>query len=62
MITVSVVKAVLYVSEAASILGCSSEKVYGLIHSGKLNAHKEGKAWKILAIDLERYIQSLPRR
>ena len=44
MKTVSVVKAVLYVSEAASILGCSSEKVYGLIHSGKLSAHKEGKA------------------
>lgn len=58
---VAVGKAILYVSEAASILGCSSEKVYGLIHTGRLPAHKEGKAWKILVTDLENYIRSLSR-
>lgn len=39
-------KCQLYVAEAAALMGCSSMKVYGLIRSGKLPAHKEGKAWK----------------
>lgn len=52
-------KTQLYVAEAAELLGCSSMKVYGLIRSGKLKAHKEGKAWKIRVFDLNDYLHSL---
>ena len=52
-------KTQLYVAEAAELLECSSLKVYGLIRSGKLNAHKEGKAWKIRVFDLNDYLHSL---
>ena len=41
-------------------MGCSSMKVYGLIRSGKLLAHKDGKAWKIRVADLEAYLSSIP--
>ena len=37
-------KSILYVSDVASLLGCSSQVVYQLIHSGTLPAFKEGKA------------------
>lgn len=53
-------KCQLYVAEAAALMGCSSMKVYGLIRSGKLPAHKEGKAWKIRVVDLETYLDSIP--
>lgn len=62
METVLLPKAMLYVAEAACVMGCSSEKVYGLIHRGKLPAHKEGKAWKICVDDLEAYINKIKNR
>lgn len=55
-------KSMLFVSDAASVMGCSSEKVYGLIHRGELPAHKEGKAWKICVKDLELYIDKITNR
>lgn len=55
-------KCQLHVSEAACLLGCSSMKVYGLIHTKQLNAHKEGKAWKIHVDDLTAYMDSLKSR
>lgn len=53
-------KCQLHVAEAAALMGCSSMKVYGLIRSGKLLAHKDGKAWKIRVADLEAYLSSIP--
>lgn len=60
METVQVTKCQLHVTEAAVVMGCSAMKVYGLIRSGKLLAHKEGKAWKIRVVDLETYLDSIP--
>lgn len=33
-------KTVLFVSEAACVLGCSSHQIYQLIHAGKLKAYR----------------------
>lgn len=51
-------KAVLYVSEAACVLGCSAHYIYHLIHTGKLAAYKEegGRAWKIPEASIMNYI------
>lgn len=51
-------KNVLYVSEAAALLGCSSQYIYHLIHTGKLAAYKdEGtRAWKIPEEAIKQYI------
>jgi excisionase family DNA binding protein len=37
-------KKVLHVSDAASMLCCSSEVIYKLIHENKLPAYKTGRA------------------
>ncbi len=37
----------LHVSDAASILGTSSQTIYKLIANGELKAFKTGRAWKI---------------
>lgn len=54
-------KLFLHVSDVASLLGCSSHTVYQLIKKQQLLAHKEGKAWKIYAEDVKRYIELLRR-
>ena len=50
-------KLVLHVSDAASLIGVSSQKVYQMIHDKELTAYKAGKAWKILAKAVEDYIK-----
>jgi len=37
----------LHVSDAASLLGASSQTIYKLISNGELKAFKTGRAWKI---------------
>jgi len=49
-------KKVLHVSDAASLLNCSSEIIYQLIHANKLPAYKTGKAWKIPEESIKNYI------
>lgn len=51
-------KTVLYVSEAAALLGCSSQYIYHLIHTGKLAAYKDegARAWKIPEEAIKQYI------
>ena len=51
-------KLVLHVSDAASLLGVSSQKIYQMIHTRELAAYKAGKAWKISATAIEDYIRS----
>lgn len=53
-------KTVLFVSEAACILGCSAHYIYHLIHTGKLEAYKEkgGRVWRIPESSIEKYIAS----
>lgn len=55
-------KVLLHVSDVASLLGCSSHKVYELIKGNQLMAHKEGKAWKIYDDDIQAYIHAIRRR
>lgn len=62
MDVIFVAKAELHVSDVASLLGCSSMKVYGLIKKGYLSAHKEGKAIKIPASSVQEYIDICERR
>lgn len=62
MDVIFVAKAQLHVSDVASLLGCSSMKVYGLIKAGYLQAHKEGKAIKIPASSVQEYIDFCERR
>jgi len=50
-------KLVLHVSDAASLLGVSSQKVYEMIRKQEMPAYKAGKAWKIYAKDVEDYIK-----
>jgi excisionase family DNA binding protein len=50
-------KLVLHVSDAASLLGVSSQKIYEMIHNKELRAFKAGKAWKIYSTDIEDYIK-----
>ena len=51
-------KLVLHVSDAASLIGVSSQKIYQMIHDHELLAYKAGKAWKISATAIEDYIKS----
>lgn len=60
MQVIQIPKAVLFVSEAASLLGYSSHFVYELIHSGKLYAYKNPgcKTWKIPVEAIMDYLNS----
>lgn len=51
-------KEVLHVSDAASLLCVSSQKIYEMIRNGELAAYKSGKAWKIHAASIENYVHS----
>jgi excisionase family DNA binding protein len=51
-------KIVLHVSDAASLLGVSSQKIYEIIHNREPRAFKAGKAWKIYSTDVEDYVKS----
>ena len=51
-------KSILYVSDVASLLGCSAQVIYHLIHSGILPAYKEGKSWRIPEKSITDYINS----
>ena len=51
-------KSVFHVSDAASLLCCSSQVIYELIHNGKLFAYKDGKAWKIPEKSINDYINA----
>ena len=57
-------KKVLYVAEAASLLGCCTQVVYQLIEAGKLQAYKEEgrKCWRIPAEALDLYIKNCQDR
>ena len=48
-----------YVSEVAAMLRVSAPVIYDLIHEGKLEAVKIGRAWKIPTDAVSRYISSL---
>lgn len=52
-------KSVVFVSEAACVLGCSSYQVYRMIHEGRLAAYKDdgARAWKIPEESIQSYIQ-----
>ena len=50
-------KLVLHVSDAASLIGVSSHKIYEMIQSKELPAYKAGKAWKIPSEAVEDYIK-----
>lgn len=50
-------KLVLHVSDAASLIGVSSQKIYQMIHDNELAAYKAGKAWKISVASIEDYIK-----
>ena len=50
-------KLVLHVSDAASLIGVSSHKIYEMIQSKELLAYKAGKAWKIPTDAVEDYIK-----
>ena len=57
-------KKVLYVAEAASLLGCCAQVEYQLIEAGKLQAYKEEgrKCWRIPAEALDLYIKNCQDR
>lgn len=50
-------KLVLHVSDAASLIGVSAQKIYQMIHDNELPAYKAGKVWKIPATAVEDYIK-----
>ena len=51
-------KTILYVSEATSVLGCSTYRIYFLIHTGILPAYKDegGKTWHIPEQSIKDYV------
>ena len=50
-------KLVLHVSDVASLIGVSSQKIYQMIHNKEIPAYKAGKAWKISATAIEDYVK-----
>mgnify|MGYP003618943748 FL=1 len=50
-------KLVLHVSDAASLIGVSSHKIYEMIQNKELPAYKAGKVWKIPSEAVEDYIK-----
>jgi len=59
VITMTINKEVVSVSEAAALLGISSQTVYDLIHTGELVAYKDAgrHPWHIPSSAIEDYIQ-----
>ena len=55
---IQIERAVLYVSDIASLIGCSAKKVYDEIKLGRLKASKHGIAWIITVEDFEEYLKS----
>ena len=53
-------KKVLFVSEAAALLGCSAYQIYQLIHKRQLQAYKDegARAWKIPEEAIQHYINA----
>ncbi|MBO4780038.1 MAG: helix-turn-helix domain-containing protein [Selenomonadaceae bacterium] len=53
-------KTLLHVSDVASLLNCSSQKIYNLIKTNQLTAYKDagGKAWKVPVSAVEAYVNS----
>lgn len=58
-------KDIITVQEAAYYLSCSPQKIYELIHMGRLEAYKDegrggrkGRGWKITAFSIEYYLRS----
>lgn len=51
-----------YVSEVAAMLRVGTPIIYKLIHEGKLDAIKIGRAWKIPEASITSYIASLNSR
>lgn len=58
MKAIAITKTVLHVSDVACLMNCSSMKVYGLIRTGHLDAHKAGKAWLITVDALDNYLHA----
>jgi|GEM_PF-1989107 len=56
MKALAITKIVLHVSDVACLMNCSSMKVYGLIRTGQIDAHKAGKAWLITVDALDNYL------
>jgi len=48
----------MHVSDAASLLGASSQTIYKLINSGELKAFKTGRAWKISTQSVNDYTKA----
>lgn len=55
-----ITKCVFFVSEVATMLSCSSQSIYHLIHTGQLEAYKdEGhNTWRIPEAAIQRYINT----
>ena len=58
-------KDILNVTEAASYLSCSQQKIYSLIRNGNLDAYKDagqhgrsGRFWKITAFSVDYYVRT----
>lgn len=51
-------KKILFVSDVASQLSCSSYKIYDMLHNGELKGFRSGKkgTWHILPEELDKYL------
>ena len=49
-------KLVIHVSDAASLLSCSSQVIYKLIANKEIDAYKAGRTWKIYYQSILDYI------
>ena len=47
---------ILTVEEAEEALRVGSNAIYGLLNSGKLNAYRNGRNWRIPKVAIEAYI------
>lgn len=59
MMIVNVPKSVLYAAEAAVLLNISVQKVYQLLHAGKIKGYKydTSNAWRIPAESVINYVK-----
>ncbi|MBP2633018.1 MAG: Helix-turn-helix domain [Firmicutes bacterium] len=48
----------MHVSDAGSILGCSSQTIYKLINNDEIKSFKAGRVWKISVQSVKDYANS----
>jgi excisionase family DNA binding protein len=59
--TTTTARAAYSIAETLALTGLGRDKLYSLINKGELPARKAGRRTLVLASDLQRFLETLPR-